>query len=823
MGDFNISFGKGKESASVNENELKGGIKKEGLANEKSKSIFDAFDDGNKILDQKEINFIKEKIKQFAGEDSDKNNLSKKEAKHLIKDLGLKVNVKELFNFIVYLKDASESIKTCTTDETSGDICIEYDDDIELKEKFDKQGNLISRSQKTKYDNHLGVLTIFNNGKVEFSYKIESSMKLGDASFDFNQDITYQFSSIEEYNNNRPSKKITNTKGDEHVEEYTYHSNGKFASVKKSHNGKTSEENKYDERGNVLENKQYNAEGELISRTEKTWNDNNKQVSEKVYDIDNKLKEESVFDDNGVIKEKTTYSDTRFDTGEYSKVVAKYNNGKISNEEFLRSDGTLFRKNEYDAEGNLAKQTEYYPDGVHKRCEIVFDGDTISTTVYKIDGTIESKTSNLPDGYIGSSRQVGQGDCYLMAAINGIRQTHSGQKLLSNLIKKNGSSYTVTLPGAEKAAKGLLTDRRINKNKMYITGTYTFSATEVQDIIRQAGDRYSEGDPDVMLLEAAFEKYRMEVLKTRRANNITDDCYGIAGLQTGGSTDNILEGGYAMDAIYILTGERSESYYNPDQKNTLSTHELQDYDNNIKAQYYSAQSEIKSETQSKDQLQNMLNRIMNDNKDGHIDCIATCSFLTNDDGNIGSHALTIKSVTKDDVIIINPWEPDKTITMSRREFIEKVSAVTLATLPYNPDSNDGGGGDAPVNPNPVDPQEPEPNPVNPPAPGPNPVNPTPEPNPNNPADGDITIVKTVKIKDRQGYTALIKEELQAQGITNPTSEQITKAKRQFEAANPKTKGSQAYVHIWNQSSKPEWKGNRYLIAGETYKVPKFDV
>ena len=77
MGDFNISFGKDKELGSLRDEVVKGGVKKEGLVNEKLKSIFDAVDDGNKILDQKEVNFIKEKIKQFAGEDSDKNNLSK--------------------------------------------------------------------------------------------------------------------------------------------------------------------------------------------------------------------------------------------------------------------------------------------------------------------------------------------------------------------------------------------------------------------------------------------------------------------------------------------------------------------------------------------------------------------------------------------------------------------------------------------------------------------------------------------------------------------------------------------------------------------------
>ena len=796
MGNFNVNFG--KKSGSLNENDLKGGIKRSEIDDKKLLSIFDALDNGNKILEKSELQALKDKIVQFAGEDKDKSDLSKKEAKHLIKSLNLNIKTSDLFNFLSVLKLSSAKINECITDEDTKEVTISYADDDETAEKYDKDGNMISKSKKASYDGRNGKLTQNRDGSLEFSYHTNSVVKLGGASFDMSQDIKLHFPSQEAFDKKQPDKKIFSTNGgNEQVEEYTYHQNGKLSSKKQISNGKLSNEYKYDESGNVLEHVMYNTEGKLLKRTVKTWN-GNKPASEKVYDSNNKLKSEAVFDENGKIKEKTEYINNPYGEAGYSKVVTKYTDGVIKQENYLRTDGTLFRKNEY-SNGELKKQTEYFPDGVHKKLEIIYEGENVSTIEYDITGKVIKKTSSLPDGYFGPSKQRSQGDCYLMASINAIRNTTNGQKILSNLIKKNGSSYTVTLPGAKKAAQGLLTDRRIKKNKMYITGTYTFTATELQDIMRQAGTRYSEGDPDVMLLEAAFEKYRMEVLKTMRANNIRENMYGVAGLQTGEDSNNILYAGHAVDAIYILTGQKSQSYYNYNQQYQMPDSEAWGNDNSTLT-YMKAQTEIISETDSKNKLNQMLNDIMNDNSDGHIDCVATCTFNM-EDGN--GHVFTIKSVTKDKVVLINPWEPERTITMTRKEFVQKVLSVTLAKIPYTPVPDDNNGGNDIVTP----PQD-------------NPVQQEPEPNT---GDGNITIVKTVTISHGQGYSAFIKEQLVEQGIIKPTAEQIAKAKQQFEAANPKTDGSSAYVHTWNQSSHPEWKGNKYLIAGMEYKVPKFDV
>ena len=788
MSDFNINFGKGKDASSVNESNFKGGIKKGDIKDKKMLSIFKVFDDGNNILDDKEAESIKNKIIQFAAEDDDKKSLSKKEAKHLIKALNMDIKAGDLFKFLGILKQSSLNIKSCVTDEATKEVVVSYNDEAETSEKYDSNGKLISSSKKASYNNINGVLTKFSDGSLEFDYSKNSEVKLGSASFNISQNIKLHFPSQEAFEKQQPSKAVFNTNGGiEQVEEYTYQSNGKLASKKQIIDGKLSAEFKYDNNGNVLEQLRYDNEGNVTSRTEKTWN-GDKQTGEKVYDANNRLRSETEFDENGRIKEKTEYNYNEYGETEYSKVVTKYTDGVETEENYLRADGTLFRKNEY-SNGKLAKQTEYYPDGVHKKLEITYNGEEISTVEYNPDGSISKKTSNMPDGYFGPSSQIGQGDCYLLASINAITRTANGQQILSNLIKKNGSSYTVTLPGAVTAARQMKNDSRFKKG-MFITGTYTFTATQLQDIMRQAGSRYSSGDPDVMLIEAAFERYREEVLKTQRKNNIQGPLYGYAGGSTGEDPNNLLCGGFEHDAIFILTGRRSEVYMNYDQGFAMSDSELTDYD-----QFYSAKStlmsmphEIINETSSKQRLNKMLDKVMNDSNDGHIDFVVTCSFLT--DGGNSAHALTVKSVTADKVILINPWSPSETITMSRKDFINKVLSVTVAEIPYQDMSNT--------------------------------PSPTPTPAPT-PAPDNQEIVKTVKIKARQGYNAFIKTQLQEQGVTNPTSEQITKAKRQFEAANPKTDGSQAYVHTWNQSSKPEWIGNKYLIAGETYKVPKFDV
>ena len=75
---------------------------------------------------------------------------------------------------------------------------------------------------------------------------------------------------------------------------------------------------------------------------------------------------------------------------------------------------------------------------------------------------------------------------------------------------------------------------------------------------------------------------------------------------------------------------------------------------------------------------------MNDTKDGHIDYVGTVGLATvqNVGGKrtISGHAFTIKSVTSDKVILINPWNPSKEVEISRADFKAVCSSFAISSI-----------------------------------------------------------------------------------------------------------------------------------------------
>lgn len=293
------------------------------------------------------------------------------------------------------------------------------------------------------------------------------------------------------------------------------------------------------------------------------------------------------------------------------------------------------------------------------------------------------------DNYYGNSFQKSQGDCYLLATINSIRNVSGGQEYLQSLRTEktvNGEKiYTFKLPGAELAAKSLKDD---NLSNVFITGEYSFTEDEVRDILAKEGQRYSKGDPDVILLEAAFEKYREEVQQTLEANNLSaEEYWQIAGMVTGRKDHNILSGGWEHDAIFILTGKKSEYYSSSDYDEIpiLSSKALQD---NmavpvLTGTQYKAQSidEIDGNIRRTNYaLNKMLNKIQKDFEDDNkADLVATASFKVGSSlEDSGGHAFTVKKVTDNEVILINPWYPDRELKMSREMFSECCTSMTIA-------------------------------------------------------------------------------------------------------------------------------------------------
>ena len=135
--DYNLSLGKGKDAQQISSKELKSGVKKEDIKDERMRSIFESLDNGNNILEESEINRLNQAIKDAAKQDGDATNLSKKEAKSLLKTLGLKgFKAEELFNFLSSVKTAGVNIDYQTRD-------AEKPDEIIIKYKPDAEGNTI--------------------------------------------------------------------------------------------------------------------------------------------------------------------------------------------------------------------------------------------------------------------------------------------------------------------------------------------------------------------------------------------------------------------------------------------------------------------------------------------------------------------------------------------------------------------------------------------------------------------------------------------------------------------------------------------------------
>ncbi len=352
----------------------------------------------------------------------------------------------------------------------------------------------------------------------------------------------------------------------------------------------------------------------------------------------------------------------------------------------IESDTEVQTDTDIDTDTNIETDTEIQTDtDIDTDTEISTDTDTDNNK------KIKDKPDDLGlDNYYGSSSQKGQGDCYLMASINALRNVENGQEYLQKLRTEktvNGEKvYTLRLPGAMLAADSLKEDNL--KGGVFITGEYSFTETEVAEILSKAGQRYSKDDPDVILLEAAFEKYREEVKQTLDANNLSIEKYwNIAGMVTGRERENPLEGGWEHDAIFILTGKKSELYapINYSKKPILSTTALKNnqalpiLQNGYTTNYV---NELDGNIRRTDYaLDKMLDKLEKDFKnDNKANLIATASFNVGSSiSDNGGHAFTIKRVTSDQVILINPWYPDKELVMTRDMFMEYCTSTTIAS------------------------------------------------------------------------------------------------------------------------------------------------
>ena len=297
---------------------------------------------------------------------------------------------------------------------------------------------------------------------------------------------------------------------------------------------------------------------------------------------------------------------------------------------------------------------------------------------------------------IDDFRQGKRGDCYLLASINAIKQTEDGQEILAkNVQKNNDGSYTVTLPGAIAARNHYI--QQGNEDKCAITGKYTITKAAVEKAQTQAGKAYSYGDIGVIILELAMEAFRAEVYQTNAALGQESEKY-IAGQFGPRFNSDTLNGGQMYDAIYILTGQKSDVYEaTKDKKQNIKLYRYGEYGFIGDEKQKSARLgrgigkgivEVENVYNKESDLQRMLDKYKG--KEGEY--ALTVGVIVAKDGPDGStkagggHALTVTKITDTYVDVVNPWDTTKKERIPRGDF--EAMAMNFTVTPMSKDKVD---------------------------------------------------------------------------------------------------------------------------------------
>ena len=211
-------------------------------------------------------------------------------------------------------------------------------------------------------------------------------------------------------------------------------------------------------------------------------------------------------------------------------------------------------------------------------------------------------------------------------------------------------------------------------------------------------------------------------------------------------------------------------------------------------------------------LDDILDKLRKDSADGKIDDFAAAvGFNVSSQEVNGStikdsgHALTIRKVTDNEVILSNPWDPDTDIIMSIDDF--KKAARNVYCMQLNATSQTS---QAPQTSQPSQPSQAPQAPSASPTGNGGGINPSSQPQQGAEVEGT-----KYKVQKGDGYIRLLRKALKDQGI-EPTAENLKKAKEQFRAANKK-----GTVRKYEKGPHKEWYGNEYLLSGAEVIIPKF--
>lgn len=319
----------------------------------------------------------------------------------------------------------------------------------------------------------------------------------------------------------------------------------------------------------------------------------------------------------------------------YDEVNSSINteNGEtVVESEFLSA--TEINENSNDSKSFTDKITSAVKTAVEKSNELA----QLYRTILKAMGGLNNKIDYTKQGKIG--------DCWLLAALDGIRHTEGdgGSKFLEKYVQDDFSGFKVNFKGLNKTA--------------YV------SLEEISDAM--SSKEYSDGDADVVLMELAFEK--------ARDKNNPDGLYNS---KINNGKHAVLCGGNLEDFIHDLTGS--------DVKTAMNYLNSSVSDNPFIDGICKIGGTLLNITQNK--LENALDEIKNSDNIAAVVGFAAENgnerFITDINGvqhttgaNLeGNHGWSIKSIDGDNITMTNPWDSREEVTISKQELLDNAYKI----------------------------------------------------------------------------------------------------------------------------------------------------
>ena len=344
-----------------------------------------------------------------------------------------------------------------------------------------------------------------------------------------------------------------------------------------------------------------------------------------------------------------------FDVGDTHVVVSNSGDGGFS-ALILGDESTVGRKHILDKIENLLVLDQ-----------TVLENPIILTS----DDAYDPKVNGEIDEPVA---QGNTGDCWLVAGVLALNTTEVGRQIIKDSIKVNqDGSVTVTFKGFNPPI------------------SYTISSEEIarHDTDTNTSDAYSNGDNDMLVLELAVEKLRIDIENGvveidpslgYEYTSTTD--YEELGVRIG-DPGAAITGGFEEQLIYFLTGIVSETAY-PNITDDATVEEIR--------------VALATGLPAEDVLKILQEAYENGNTclsfgiyggpgiDGscHSAMLVDGSSLTAHFERLsewGGHALTITNLTENTVTFIDPNEPSVEYTMTWEEFAKfGIGCFTTADL-----------------------------------------------------------------------------------------------------------------------------------------------